>query len=210
MKIVVLIVVLPFLISCSNSEKEEVKVEPQSKPISYVINQSDSTGIFNSNLIKSELIKIFGKGNIDDQSEWLDEGTVEVIVTQLYPESKDEAILTWKENGSLDGIRISRSNSQWSVNGLKIGMSQAELSKANTTDFEFYGFGWDNGGFIYDWNNGALSESKNNVSVYLNMDFENLGNQNIDKFMGDNVQLSSNNKDLQKLKVFISSIELKF
>ncbi len=45
--------------------------------LSFCISPTDSGEVFNSKLTKSELIKLFGKANVGEKSEWFEEGTVE-------------------------------------------------------------------------------------------------------------------------------------
>ena len=206
----ILAILLIQLFLFGNYNSMGVKAEPKVKTISYSINPADSGEVFNSQLTKSELVKIFGKENVSEKSEWFEEGTVEKIVTVLFKESNNEIALNWKADNTLANIRLTKPNSKWSVNGLKVGMTLAEVAKVNSNNFNFYGFGWDNGGFIYNWNNGTLADSLESIEVHLNLDWEKAGNKNIDNFMGDSVKLSSKNKKLKQLGISVYSITVKF
>ncbi len=206
----ILAILLIQLFLFGNYNSMGVKVEPKVKTISYKINPADSGEVFNSQLTKSELVKIFGKENVSEKSEWFEEGTVEKIVTVLFKESNNEIALNWKADNTLANIKLTEPNSEWSVNGVKVGMTLAEVEKVNSKDFNFYGFGWDNGGFIYNWNNGTLADSLKNIGVTLSLDWEKVGNKNIDNFMGDSVKLKSNNKKIKKLGVTVYSIIIKY
>jgi hypothetical protein len=178
--------------------------------ISFCINTVDSFGIFNSQLTKDDLVKLFGKENVGEKSEWREEGTVEVKITAVYPETKNEVALSWKEDGTLANILLKNPDSDWVVNGLKVGMTLTEIEKVNTNNFMFYGFGWDNGGTIYNWENGIFANSLENIKVSLELDWENIGNKNIDKFMGDTVKLNSNNEKIKEFGISIYSITVKY
>ena len=209
MKSILAIFLIQFFL-CGNYNSMGVKAEPKATTISYSINPADSGEVFNTQLTKSELVKIFGKENVSEKSEWFEEGTVEKKVTILFKESNNEIALNWKADSTLANIKLTKPNSEWSVNGLKAGMTLAEVEKVNSKDFNFYGFGWDNGGFIYNWNGGILADSLENIKVSLQLDWEKAGNKNIDSFIGDSVKLSSKNKKLKQLGITIYSITVKY
>ncbi len=200
------------LFACAEDAKEKLAQENihSKKAISFVVNPLGDNEVFNSQLTKSDLVARFGKENIAEKSEWYEEGTVEIVVTLLYPKSENEVTLAWKADGTLSNIILKTPNSKWNVNGLKVGMTLDEVEKLNSTGFMFYGFGWDNGGFVYNWNNGILSKNKTNIKVNLGLDWEKVGNKNIDQFTGDAVKLKSNNKKLQTLGVTVASILVKY
>ena len=58
-------------------------------------------------------------------------------------------------------LRISAPNSAWKrADGVRIGTTTAELQAMNGKPFKFYGFDWDYGGAITDWNGGAMASGK--------------------------------------------------
>ncbi len=116
----------------------------------------------------------------------------------------------WKKDSTLASIKLTSPNSQWRVNGLSVGITLEDVVKINSAHFNFYGFGWDNGGFIYNWNNGVLADSLINIEVSLNLDWGKVENKNIDNFMGDSVKLNSNNKKLKELGITVYSIVVKY
>jgi hypothetical protein len=73
-------------------------------------------------------------------------------------------------------IRVSGKTSRWHLdNGLRLGMTLAELVAANGKPVTFNGLDWDYGGGILDWNNGRLATGKNDAvfrSVSLSHDEE--------------------------------------
>jgi len=166
----------------------------------------DTNSIFSKDLDKSKLIETIGASNVSDTTEWIEEGTVEVITTRIYFGTDKELTIYWNKDNKLKSILLNKPNSKWSINKIKVGMTLDEVIAINTADFDYYGFGWDNGGYVYDWNHGALTDSTNNFRVNLNLDWDKVGNQNIDKFMGDNVKLKSNNPELKKLGLSVYSI----
>jgi hypothetical protein len=211
-KIIVLLLLLSFnMFSKTTNRNGELfnKAIPKDS-LSFTITPQDSNGIFNPKLTKTDLEEKFGKENIGEKSEWREEGTVEEKVTLLYPNSENEIKLTWKEEGTLATIVITKPNSQWNVNGLKVGISLAEIRELNSANFLFYGFGWDRGGLIYDWGTGKFAKTLENIEVSVELDWEIIGNQNIDKFMGDRVLLNSKETKLENLGITLYSIVIKY
>ena len=205
-----LLLFLILLIYSCESEKSKNDTNSDFHFSSYNVVLSDGHNFFSKNLSKNMLINSLGEISISDTTEWIEEGTVEIKATQIYPNTDSSLTLYWNSNNKLKSIRLDKENSIWNINGLKVGMALDEVEKTNSTDFNFYGFGWDNGGLVYDWNNGTHANSTNNVSVNLNLNWENVGNKNIDKFMGDYVKLNSNNKELRELGITVYSIIVKY
>ena len=211
-KIIIVLLLLSFNVfpKTINRDGELFNKTAPKDSLLFSITPQDSSGIFNSKLTKADLEKQFGEENIEEKSEWREEGTVEEKVTLLYPDSENEIKLTWKKKGTLATIVITQPNSQWNVNGLKIGISLAEIKEINSANFEFYGFGWDRGGLIYDWGNGILAKTLENIEVFLGLDWGKVGNKNIDKFMGDTILLNSKEPKLKSLGIILYSIVIKY
>ena len=97
-------------------------------------------------------------------------GTDEEIIVKANP--MDEII----------AVDIFKPITKWKLPyGLKVGMSLQELEAINGKPLSFYGFEWDNGGLVFDWNKGNL-ETKN-ISCMLGYK----GNM-LPEFVGDQVQ----------------------
>ena len=200
-----LLVLIIFTCSCQ-AENNPQTAKAEFEFSSFDISMQDSNSIFSKNLDKNKLIETIGASNVSDTTEWIEEGTVAVITTRIYPGTDKELTIYWDNDNKLKSILLNKANSKWSINKLKAGMTLDEVIEINTADFNCYGFGWDNGGYVYDWNHGALTDSTSNFRVNLDLDWDKVGNQNIDKFMGDNVKLKSNNPELKKLGLSVYSI----
>ena len=64
-------------------------------------------------------------------------------------------------------VRVAN-KAQWAVdNGLRIGSSIADVEALNRKPFRLYGFGWELGGVMLDWLDGALARLPGGCSVQV-------------------------------------------
>jgi hypothetical protein len=201
------IAILVFGCSSEKNSQNETDFLPFS---SFNIQILDSNDIFSKNLTKQKLVENIGKMNISDSTELIEEGTVEVNYSKIFANTEKELTLFWNNTGTLKSIKLSNPISKWSINNLKIGMTINEISNENDKDFNFYGFAWDEGGKICDWNNGKFSNFQNGLKVYLLLNFDELTESEIDKLSGDGIKLNSNDVILKKKKIIIDKIEVVF
>ncbi|SCB53720.1 hypothetical protein GA0061098_102089 [Bradyrhizobium shewense] len=79
----------------------------------------------------------------------------------LFPKASDrriEVAFTDDKAGRASGLTLrDAKTSRWTVAGVTIGSSLADVQKANGKPFLVSGFEWDYGGFVTDWKGGALS-----------------------------------------------------
>ena len=77
--------------------------------------------------------------------------TIPLRRAEIFPQ--DDATLS-----GIASIRVSGTTSRWQLdNGLRLGMTLAELVAANGKPVSFSGLGWDYGGGILDWHGGRLA-----------------------------------------------------
>ncbi|WP_407428680.1 hypothetical protein [Arcticibacter sp.] len=99
------------------------------------------------------------------QDSLFKEGMFERVITRIWPDSEKEIIVHWKEKepplATIEMLELRDSSSVYHfTNGIKIGSTLQDLVKENGgIEFSFYGFGWDNGGTIVDFNSGKLSNN---------------------------------------------------
>lgn len=85
---------------------------------------------------KEQLIGEFGADQVVSNEIWLEEGTVKKELSILYEGTVDEVSFVWEENGPV--ISISGDSSKWQTdNGVKLGMSIADLVKLNAAPLSF-------------------------------------------------------------------------
>jgi len=198
-----------FVFACG-PEKDSQNETSNLEFSSFNIEILDTTDLFSKNLTRQILVEKISENNISNSTELIEEGTVEVNYSKIYANTEKELTLFWNNNGALKSIILNNPVSKWSVNNLKIGMTIDEILNENAKDFNFYGFGWDEGGKIYDWNDGKFSDFQNGLKVYLLLNFDEFTESEIDKLSGDGITLNSNDIILKKEKVIIDKIEVMF
>ncbi|UYV15173.1 hypothetical protein [Porphyrobacter sp. ULC335] len=67
--------------------------------------------------------------------------------------------------GEVTSLRVAGERPDWNIAGVGHGTTRAELERLNGGPFEFYGFGWDYGGQVSDWNGGALGDIEGGCSL---------------------------------------------
>lgn len=66
-----------------------------------------------------------------------------------------------ERRSGIDGLRVRASRSRWHLdNGIHIGMTLAELVRANGMPVSFGGLDWDYGGGITDWHGGKFAQKE--------------------------------------------------
>ncbi|WP_315738288.1 hypothetical protein [Bradyrhizobium sp. SZCCHNR1093] len=105
-------------------------------------------------------------------------------------------------------LRDTAKTSRWSVVGITIGASLAAVQKANGKPFVVSGFGWDYGGFVTDFKNGALGRilpGGCSVTVRFGRDKDPPR-----ALSGDGVKVSSDNPALVKFAPVVTEIGINF
>ncbi|MCB9082337.1 MAG: hypothetical protein H6555_11575 [Lewinellaceae bacterium] len=109
---------------------------------------------------ENDLIQTFGAENIKKQPIYIAEG-YEMPGYIIFPDTPSELEVVYDTTVAMDKpafIRISRADTQWKTDqGITLGTTMAELQAINGKPFLFYGFGWDYGGAVTNWNDGAIS-----------------------------------------------------
>lgn len=80
--------------------------------------------------------------------------------TVLFPETPDEAWLTWEDPARTHPavLRLERPEGSWRTpEGVGVGLSLDDLVALNGRPIGFLGFGWDYGGRVTDWSGGQLA-----------------------------------------------------
>ena len=146
-----------------------------------------------------QVLGMYSDANPENGNGMMEEGTVERPNTTLYPGTKDEILITWKDDSktSIFDIHYSEDGKWNSTKGIKIGTTYDELTKINGKEVKFYGFGWDYSGAV-DWNGGKLEDS--NIRVFLNPEGE-----IADKFYGDRM-IDATPEEIEALNLKVSTI----
>lgn len=122
------------------------------------------------NLVKviknDDLEKVYPEASIAEGKGLFEEGTIERAYTVLYPDTKDEILITWRNRAGNEIEQIFYENEgKWgSDEGIQIGTSYDDLVELNEGPIKVYGFGWDYSGAV-DWNEGKMADT--NIRVFL-------------------------------------------
>lgn len=162
MKKVACFALLLFVMSCTNSPKVKEKAGDW-------LQGGDPTEITCWGIGDIELEDTYDvlveKAGLEEvkQDSLFKEGTFERVITRVWPDTEKEIIVHWKEKAAplstIEMLEVKHPQSVYHfTNGIKIGSTLQDLEKENGgIEFSFFGFGWDYGGTLKDFNSGKLS-----------------------------------------------------
>ena len=111
------------------------------------------------------LLERFGE---DARRETLENEGGPYPVIALWPDDPGkrlEVMFSDESMRKVASLRIAGETPQWTIAGVGLGTKLAQLERRNGSPFEFYGFGWDYGGRVFDWKGGALGQLEGGCSV---------------------------------------------
>jgi hypothetical protein len=172
----------------------------------WVIKPELNVGEITKNSSEQDLIKIYGKKNIKRTEIDVGEGEV-VLGTILFPETKKQITIKWKEGFSKpDRITVAHINSTWRLNnGIKIGSTLEEVERLNKGPFKLTGFEWDYPGRTVSWEKGKLP-------AQIQLDFEytaDIPQEEFIQVLGDR-NLSSKNRFIRKMNLKVKTIFIRW
>lgn len=128
------------------------------------------TGAFAKSATHAGLVKAFGQPHV----AFLEVGTGEgetAKASVVFPRDRARRIeVLWRnERARRDPAEIRTGvEAQWSTaQGIRRGMTLAQIEALNGRPFELYGFGFDHGGTTLDWKGGALAAQPGNCTLTL-------------------------------------------
>lgn len=89
----------------------------------------------------------------------------------IYPDNPEKKLMIYTDesNSHPGSLLVDEANSKWHLaNSVKIGTNSKTLESLNKKAFSFYGFYWDYGGVITDWNGGDL-DNKAAGALHINI-----------------------------------------
>lgn len=91
----------------------------------------------------------------------------------IFPKDPEKKLMIYTDesNSHPGSLLVDEVNSKWHLsNSIKLGTDSTTLQSLNKKPFTFYGFYWDYGGVITEWNDGELSKktaSGAQVNIHL-------------------------------------------
>lgn len=172
------------------------------------------TGPFGRDASHASISEIVGKENVIFTKIDGAEGE-KVPATVLFPKNAQRRIeLIWadeKKRKGLANLSLSPESVWVAPNGVKIGMSLAEVEKLNGRPFSLSGFDWDYGGYVTDWKGGALDAAiPGGCKVQVRFTVpEGAPEGPASKVAGDN-EFSSSDKNMRAVKPVVGSLGFGF
>jgi len=169
---------------------------------------ADQFGVITKTTTYQDLINLFGKEKLKDETRTGAEGEGTYKVTVVYKGTPLEMTVGWvtgKWHKTIASVDCVQSKSPYyTKDSLKIGSNLNTLVKVNKAFISFYGFGWDYGGLITDFHKGTLTKSK----VHFSLDWN---GKNDTTLLGDS-EFNSNMPKVVKraAQVYISKMEVNF
>lgn len=156
------IVLLSFLISCKDTTNKS-KAELPVSEVNYTLITDSSWGLIKADDTFDDIKKKYGELAVKDERICGPECIDSIDVTKLFPDKKGEAIIYWQDSfyhKKIGFITSYSDSAEWhTADGLRIGSPVGTLLKINGQPIKFWGFGWDYGGGIISYNNGAFEKS---------------------------------------------------
>ena len=178
----------------------------------------DCNTTFGVHTTMESLTGMFGLMNVIDAEIPEAEGLSEQG-TLVFPGSQSQVEIVWQNptiRQSLRRVRIRGDASNWQMsNGLELGLDLKSIEMLNGASFELTGFGWDYGGTVMSWENGALASDMGDGclwNVRFQADFSQIPIENIEEHgtvLGE-ATFSSRHPIMQALNPMVVEISLIF
>ncbi|MCE7868961.1 hypothetical protein DYH09_01150 [bacterium CPR1] len=164
---------------------------------------------------RSDLERMFGKENLRDEKVYLVEGQT-APGTLVYPKDpKKRLAVVWNDPGKtkIEFVKLTGSVSEWrSVDGITLGTRLSKLEQINGKPITFLGFGWDYGGNVTNWNEGALDKKPYGLALRLSAETarrDKLSTQEGDAITGDQ-SVQSDHPAARKLDPWVDQMVVSF
>lgn len=160
----------------------------------------------------AEVVAAFGKDNVVFTKIDGAEGE-KIAATVVFPKDPKRRLeLMWadeKKRSGLLAVRPDKATTRVAPNGIRRGMSLAEVEKLNGRPFVLVGFDWDYGGSVTDWKGGALAAPAPGgctVSVAFALP-EGVDDAAAEKVAGD-TEFSSSGKEMKAAKPIVDNFTI--
>ena len=169
------------------------------------------TGPFARSMSHASLVKAFGANNVAVQTVGTVEGETEKV-SVVFPRDKTRRIeVLWRDDRRRRNpaeIRLGVASTWQTAQGIRRGTPLAEVEALNGRPFRLYGFGFDYGGMVIDWNGGRLAARENGCTLSLRFTMrENADNAAV--YVGEQ-GFSSDDAGMQKAAPVVDALSLEY
>jgi hypothetical protein len=187
-------------------------ISAQSFPDSvFILNGCGGNSVINKTVSESGLVKFFGPDNVKREARDYAEGTEVYNCTILFPGSRNELVIKWKDDSLYkfpEFIEFSGKHSSWKLSdGIAPGTLLKDILKLNGKNFTFSGFGWDYGGIV-NFNGGKLDNKCFIVQLALDEN-EKVSSKTAGKILGE-TEVSASAGYVAGLKIYVDRITINF
>ena len=167
-------------------------------------------GAFDRNSDHKRLVSVFGAANVVfgkiDGAEGMDQPAT--IVNGKDKARRLDFVWMDEKARKIPNV-LARAGSTWKTDdGVGVGSSLAEIEKLNGKPFKLSGFEWDYGGYVTDFNGGALATRKGGCHLGLRLEpGAGAAAKALEKVSGDRTLLS-NNPSARAVKPVVSEISI--
>ena len=167
-------------------------------------------GAFAKDSDYARIVKIFGAANVTDEKIH-SVGVGEIKATVIYgKDAKRRLEVVWKDEKARKNpfVMAKGADSAWKTeDGIGGGASVADIEKLNGKPFKLYGFEWDNGGLVSNFNGGALAKRKGGCFLGLSFSPPDDVGAELYKVSGDKEFLSSD-RNMRAVKPYLWQITI--
>ena len=112
-------------------------------------------------LTPATIVERYGAENVSTQTLPGAEGETYEATLVFANDDTRRLVVTWNEaRTSAASVSVTNEGTQWrAAEGYTIDTPIAEIERLNVMPFKLWGFGWDYGGWVSDWNAGALNQN---------------------------------------------------
>lgn len=142
------------------SEEESLSGNPSAaKAPDFTIEPGKRVGGINATSTEADIKVLYGEDQVEFRSVYIGEGESQPGIA-VFPNTPNELEIVWDiaaATGTPEFIRVSQEGGDWhTVQGVKVGLTLEGLEQINGRPFSIFGFGWDYGGLVTDWQGGKL------------------------------------------------------
>ncbi len=132
--------------------------EPAAPPVLYLTCEA-----FPADMSGETLARLHGEAALSEEVVSGPEGA-QTRVTVLYAADPAKRLeIVWSDPARRSGFvsaNTAGESSEWiGPAGIRVGQAMTNVQRANGGPFKLWGFDWDYGGWVSDWNGGAIAQS---------------------------------------------------